>query len=361
MSDQDDDVERELEPTQRKLDEARKTGDVPRSMELTSAAVYAGLVLALLVTGQTAIERAGAAGATLLGQSDRLAPTFLQAGRAPTGGLLVAFAVPFVPIFFLPVLAALLSAAGQRSLIFSPDKLMPKLSRLSPIKTFGHKFGREGLFDFGKSFVKMIVICLLVIYLIVRHAPDLLLSLQLSPAQSTALLSKILMEFLMLALLTTLVFGGLDYGWQYFQHRRRNRMSRQEMVDEHKESDGDPHTKFHRRQRGREIAMNQMLQDVAKADVIVVNPTHYAVALKWKRGDKTAPICVAKGTDDMAARIRAKAAEAGIPIHRDPPTARAIHASVEIGAPIRPEHFKAAAAAIRFAEAMRKKARALRR
>ncbi len=121
--------------------------------------------------------------------------------------------------------------------------------------------------------------------------------------------------------------AGLDYGWQYLQHRRRNRMSRQEMVDEHKDSDGDPHMKGHRRQRGREIAMSQMLQDVAKADVIVVNPTHYAVALKWKRGDKTAPICLAKGVDDVAARIREKAAEVGIPIHRDPPTARAIYAS----------------------------------
>jgi flagellar biosynthetic protein FlhB len=361
MSGQDDDTERELEPTQRKLDDARNKGDVPRSAELTTAAVYAGLVLALLVTGRDAVERAGSAGATLIGQSERLAPSFLAAGRAPAAGLLTDFALPFLPLFFLPVIAALLSAAGQRSLIFSPDKLMPKLSRLSPIKTFGQKFGREGLFDFGKSFVKMIVICVLVVYLIARHAPDLLLSLHLSPGQSTALLSKILLEFLMLALLITLVFGGLDYGWQFLQHRRRNRMSRQEMVDEHKESDGDPHMKFHRRQRGREIEMNQMLQDVATADVIVVNPTHYAVALKWKRGDKTAPICVAKGVDDIAARIRAKAAEAGIPIHRDPPTARAIHASVEIGAPIRPEHFKAVAAAIRFAEAMRKKARALRR
>ena len=107
MSDKDDDIERELEPSQRKLDEARKTGDVPRSIELTTAAVYGGLVLALLVTGQTAVERAGSAGATLLGQSDRLAPAFLEAGRAPAAGLLADFALPFVPIFFLPVIAAL--------------------------------------------------------------------------------------------------------------------------------------------------------------------------------------------------------------------------------------------------------------
>ena len=103
-----------------------------------------------------------------------------------------------------------------------------------------------------------------------------------------------------------------------------------------------------------------MLAEVAKADVIVVNPTHYAVALQWKRGDKSAPICLAKGVDDKATRIREKAAEAGIPIHRDPPTARAIYGSVEVGQPIQHEHFKAVAAAIRFAEAMRKKAKARR-
>jgi flagellar biosynthesis protein FlhB len=100
---------------------------------------------------------------------------------------------------------------------------------------------------------------------------------------------------------------------------------------------------------------------VAKADVIIVNPTHYAVALKWKRGDRNPPLLLAKGVDDVAARIREKASELGIPIHRDPPTARAIFATVEVGSAIRPDQFKPVAAAIRFAEAMRKKARAVRR
>ena len=164
-----------------------------------------------------------------------------------------------------------------------------------------------------------------------------------------------------LAFLTSLVFGAADYGWQWLQHRRRNMMTRQEMVEEQKESEGDPHTKGQRQQKGRQIAMAQMLQDVAKADVVLVNPTHYAVALKWRRGDRSAPICVAKGVDDLAARIRAKAAEAGVPVHRDPPTARAVYATVEIGQPIRPEHYKSVAAAIRFAEAMRKRAKGMAR
>lgn len=361
MSGDDSDTEREHEPTQRKLDDARKKGDVPRSADLTTAGVYGGLVLALMVTGGQAVEQVGAAGVTLIGQSDRLAPMFLQAGRAPAAGLLSAFALPFLPMLALPMIAGILVVAAQRSWIFAPDKLAPKLSRINPIKSFSQKFGREGLFEFGKSFAKMGVVCLLVAILVSRHAPQMLISLQLSPGQSILLLAQILIEFLMLALLSTGVFGGLDFGWQYFQHRRRNRMSWQEVIEEHKESDGDPHVKWHRRQRGREIAMSQMLQDVASADVIVVNPTHYAVALKWRRGDKNAPICVAKGVDDLAARIREKAAEVGIPIHRDAPTARAIYAAVEVGAPIRPEHFKAVAAAVRFAEAMRKKARQLRK
>ncbi len=356
-----DDTEREHEPSQKRLDDARKRGDIPRSADLNAAAVYAGLVVAIFIAGNVAVQRMGSAGMTLLGQADRLAPAFLRAGRAPAAGLLADFALPFLPLLILPMIAALLSMAGQRSLIFSPDKLVPKLSRISMLTSFGQKFGRDGLFAFGKSVTKLLVVCVLVGFLVSRHASDTIVALRLSPGQSISLLVQILMEFLVLALISTLAFGGADYGWQYLQHRRRNRMSRQEMVDEHKESDGDPHVKGHRRQRGREIAMSQMLRDVAQADVIVVNPTHYAVALKWKRGDRNAPICVAKGVDDIAARIREKAAEVGIPIHRDPPTARAIHASVEVGAPIRPEHFKAVAAAIRFAETMRKKAKAAKR
>ena len=354
----DDDSEKTHDPTPRRLDEARKRGDVPRSADLTTAAVYGGLLLGVLVAGSLALQQAGSAGMVLIGQSDRLAPMILRAGRAPSAGIMAAFALPLLPLLGLPLVGAILSLVGQRGLILAPDKLLPKWSRISPLITFGQKFGREGLFAFGKSLAKLGVVCLLVGLMLPRHADGLLISLQMSPGQSTLLLLRILVEFLFLALISTLVFGGLDYGWQYLQHRRRNRMSRQDMVEENRDSEGDPHMKGHRRQRGREIALSRMLLDVARADVVVVNPTHYAVALKWRRGDRSAPICLAKGVDDIAARIREKAAAAGVPIHRDPATARAIHASVEVGDPIRPEHFKAVAAAIRFAEAMRKRAKA---
>lgn len=157
--------------------------------------------------------------------------------------------------------------------------------------------------------------------------------------------------------LVAITIGILDIVWQRLNHIRKNRMSRQELIDEMKDAEGDPVTKQQRRARGISLAMNQMLADVPKADVVIVNPTHYAVALKWDASSRRAPVCVAKGTDEIAARIREIAAEHAVPIQRDPPTARALYAGVQIGDEIPRDHYRAVAAAIRFAEGLRKKAR----
>jgi flagellar biosynthesis protein FlhB len=193
-------------------------------------------------------------------------------------------------------------------------------------------------------------------FFIAARLPEILTTMALDPGMAMSVLLKLATAFLMIVLLVNGVIGGIDFLWQRGEHVRKLRMSHKEMMDEFKESEGDPHVKQQRRQRGYDIAMNRMLADVPKADVVLVNPTHYAVALKWSRAKGTAPVCVAKGVDEIAARIREAAAEAGVPIHRDAPTARALHATVEIGEEVRPEHYQAVAAAIRFAEAMRKKA-----
>lgn len=353
MSEADDD--KQHEPSQRKLDEARKRGEVPRSAELASAAGYGGLLLAMGIAGLWTLEGVGSAGAVLIGQADRLAPGLADAPQAPFGGALAAMGLAVLPLFALPAAAALAAIVAQRALIFAPDKLVMKLNRISPLTSAKQKFGRDGLFDFGKSALKMVVVGGLLAWQLARHAPDLFVSLQLTPAQSTAIMMQTVLGFVFIVTLFSAAVGGLDYFWQRSRHLQRNRMSRQEMTDETKDSEGDPHVKGQRRQRAQEIALNRMLQDVAKADVVIVNPTHYAVALRWKRSDRHAPICVAKGVDEVAARIRERASLAGVPLHRDPPTARALHASVGIGEPIRPDHFRAVAAAIRFSEAMRKR------
>ena len=357
MSGEDDDAEKSHEPSQKRLDEARKRGDVPRSLDLSTAAVYGGAALAMTVSGRYALDRFGATAVAMIEQSDRMAHDLITSAHAPMMGLFASFAVPLLPLLLLPMGAAVFSIAIQRGFMIAPERILPKWSRISPLTSLRQKFGREGLFSFGKSLLKLIVVCVLIVGMVPQYADALLMSPRFSAGQTGLLMMQIILQFLFLAFLASLAFGALDYGWQWLQHRRRNMMTRQEMVEEHRDAEGDPHMKGHRRQKGREIALSQMLQDVARADVVLVNPTHYAVALKWRRGDKSAPICLAKGIDEVAARIREKAAEAGVPIHRDPPTARAIYATVEVGHPIRREHYKSVAAAIRFAEALRKRAR----
>lgn len=353
----EDDSDKQHEPTQKRLDDARQRGEVARSQDLLTAAAVAGFVLTGMGLGSQALMQSGAAAMVLIDQSDSLAATMAQGGRPILMQSLTAVIYPLLPFFLAPAITVIAVLFATKGFVFSPEKLMPKLSRISPLSTAKQKFGLDGLVEFGKSAVKLMLVSVLIGWFLVARAPAILHSLALSPAMSTVLMLQLLSEFLLLALMVLAVMGGLDYFWQHFRHLQRNRMSRKDMTDEMKESEGDPHLKGKRRQRAQEIATNQMLSDVAGADVIIVNPTHYAVALKWKRGARTAPICVAKGVDDIAARIREKAAEAGVPLHSDPPTARAIYATVDIGAPIHADHFKAVAAAIRFAEAMRARAR----
>lgn len=222
---------------------------------------------------------------------------------------------------------------------------------------FANKFGRAGLFEFAKSSAKLTIYSVILGVFLVFQSTAILGTLYYSPAIATAELLRLSLLLMSVVLVVALVLGGIDLVWQRAEHVRKNRMSRKEITDEVKESEGDPTMKQQRRQRGVTLAMNQMLADVPKADVVIVNPTHYAVALKWDRLTGRAPVCVAKGVDLVAGRIRDCAREAGVPVHSDPPTARALHAAIEVGEEIQTEHYKAVAAAIRFAEQIRRKAR----
>ncbi|ABN78083.1 flagellar type III secretion system protein FlhB [Cereibacter sphaeroides] len=349
------------EPSQRKLEEARRKGEVPRSQDLVTAAAYAGLLAAAMTLGDRVLQRTGEIGSTLLGQADRLSTLFSGQAQAPVGGLLAAAVSAVLPLFLLPALAAGGALLAQRSLVVAPSKLAPRLERISPLAGLRNRFGRAALVDFLKSFVKLLLVGLLLAFFILRRSDDILGLLWMEPKIALGTMFALLLQFLLLVVILSVAVGLVDYLWQRFEHLRRNRMSRQELVEEAKDAEGDPHVKAQRRRRAVEIATNRMLQDVAKADVVVVNPTHYAVALRWKRGDKRAPVCVAKGVDEVAARIRERAIEAGVPIHRDPPAARALHAMVQIGEEIRPEHYQAVAAAVRFAETIRRKMKGRRR
>ncbi|MDP3193993.1 flagellar biosynthesis protein FlhB [Tabrizicola sp.] len=357
MSGQEDEADKEHEASQQKLDRARKDGDIPKSVDLQTAVATGGFLLALFTFGAWAVQRSGSAGMVLLDQADRLSSLVMAGGSGPVAGILLAVAGPPLALLVLAPVLVLTLLVATRGFVVAPSKLAPKLSRISPIATAGQKFGVDGLVEFAKSAVKLCFVSLILYYFLAARLEEILASLYLTPAMSGALMARMTLHFLAIVFVIQLVVGGVDFIWQNFQHRQRQRMSRKEMMDEYKESEGDPHLKAARRQRAQEVATNNMLSDVATANVVVVNPTHYAVALRWDRAKGGAPVCVAKGVDEIAHKIRERAAEHGVPIHSDPPTARAIHATVEVGQEIRVEQYRAVAAAIRFAETMRKRAR----
>jgi flagellar biosynthetic protein FlhB len=357
MSDGDE-GDKQFDPTQKRLDDARKKGDIVKSNDLITAAGYGGFVLAAIALGSSSLMALGETLSVLLDQSAAISFDIFAGGGGPAvGGLLLDVGTALLPWFGLPAALAALAILGQRGLVFAPTKLAPKLSRISPLSNAKNKFGRSGLFEFLKSFTKLVIYSVVLGVYLARHLPDLIGTLYLDAGQIGVELARLSLGLLFIVLVIATSLGVLDYVFQQAEHTRKNRMSRKEVMDEMKESDGDPAMKHQRRQKAVSIAMNQMLAEVPTADVVIVNPTHYAVALKWDKAGGRAPVCVAKGVDEVAAKIREIASENAIPLRSDPPTARAVFATVEIGEEIRPDHYAAVAAAIRFAEAIRQKAR----
>lgn len=358
MSGGDEAADKPHEASPRKLDEARRRGELPRTADLTATAAMAGFAALALLPGGWAPERLALLGRGLLDGADGWAAALFGGGVAPAGAILGALGAALAPVALIPAALVLALLVALRGLVLAPARLEPKVSRLSPIANARQKFGPSGLFEFGKSALKLLVYGTVLALFLTARLPRLMTAIGQSPGQATALMLELTVQFLLLIVVIMAVLGTADHLFQVFDHRRRQRMTDHELRDELKSAEGDPHLKQARRSRGQSIATNRMLADVPRASVVIVNPAHYAVALRWAPGSAGAPVCVAKGVDEVAAAIRARAAAAGVPIRADPPTARALHATVRIGDEVSPDHYAPVAAAIRFAEAMRLKARA---
>lgn len=358
MEQQSDNASKAFEPTQNKLNEARKKGETARSSDLNTSASYAGFLVAALLGGAASIETLGTAMSTLLDQAVPISGDIFEgSGDSYLTGILQFLLSGLAVWFLLPAGCALLSVLAQRSLVFAPSKLAPKASRISIVQNAKNKFGASGIFEFSKSFVKLLLFSILLVIYLTSRMPEMTGTLSASPGIVARFFAKILVEFLFIVVLISAAIGAVDYAWQYFDHIKRNRMTHKEIRDENKEQEGDPYLKNERRQRGTAIAKQQIATSVSTADVVIVNPTHYAVALQWSREPGTAPCCVAKGVDHTAQSIKEAAMAHDVPIRSDPPTARALYATTDIGAEIDPKHYQAVATAIRFAETMKQKAR----
>ncbi len=355
---EDESEEKTHEATPQKLEKARKKGDIAKSMDVSAAAAYLGLLVAIYFSGVKGIGGALQSLTVFFSHADTLSGVVLGAGGGDMVLSILSKTIKAVaPLLLLPMIAALLSLVVQRAFIFAPEKVLPKLNRVSIIEGAKNKFGSNGMVQFLKTLVKMLAVGIGVGIYLRKHSDEIIGSLRGEPIAVVGLMDKILIDILILTCGIAIIIALVDVVWQKYHHLQKQRMSHKELKDEAKESEGDPHMKSKRRMRAQEIATNQMMHDVPRADVIVVNPTHYAVALEWTRSPGSAPKCIAKGVDDVARRIREIGMDSGVPIHSDPPTARAIHASVEVGQEIHPDHYRAIVAALQFADAMRRKAK----
>ncbi|MEO0819209.1 MAG: flagellar type III secretion system protein FlhB [Pseudomonadota bacterium] len=358
MSDAEDEgQEKSHEPTERRLDEARRKGDVARSMDAQSALAYVGLFAALAVGGSAGAEAVGEVLATALARPAMLAAGAMDGGGgAFVAGLAGRLFAAIWPLLLAPAALILAYLAVTRGIVFAPGKISPKLSRISPIENAKNKYGIRGLVEFAKSTLKLMLLLGVLTLVLYRLSDDLVQSVHVEARLMGGLLAGQLNAMLTGTLVVAAILGLADFFWQRHSHRKQLRMTYEDLRKEQKESEGDPYMRANRRERAKAIATNRMLEAVPDAKVVITNPIHFAVALAWDREAGTAPRCVAKGVDEMALIIRERAEAAGVPVHEDPATARALHAGVEIGQDIPPEQYRAVAAAILFADEMRRKA-----
>jgi flagellar biosynthetic protein FlhB len=353
--DQDSAQDRSLEATAHKLDQARRRGEVPQSRDFTTFGLYVGLLVALAGFAGEMVVDLGAALVPFLEQPDQLlALETPDALIGLVGGAALDALAGIAPVLLLPALGVVLALIAQQAFVFAGERVRPKWSRLSLVGNAKQRFGPKGLVEFTKTLVKLLAVTVLVGW-VVWSSIEQILVLSLGDVRALAPgLLEMTQRILLPLLALSAVIAAADYLWQRYDHLKRQRMSHQELKEEHKHTDVDPHLKQSRRERAVAIATNRMLRDVPTADVVVTNPTHFAVALRWDRARVgSAPHCVAKGVDEIARRIRQIAQEHGVVTFEDRQLARSLHDLVEIGEEIRIEHYRAVAAALNYAARQR--------
>ena len=326
---EDEGMERTERPTSKRLEEARKNGQVPRSPELTTAAVVliAGAGLHFLGHGLGSslfqMMRANLALARdqALDESQVISMFAASAQHA---------IVACAPIFGLTLLAALLAPMAIGGWNLSFGVLAPDFTRLSPLAGFGRMFSLRGAVELVKAFAKFLLIALIAVIFLWMKRTELLELGSESTAASIGHAITLSGHALLACAGGLVLIAAVDVPWQIFQYMKQLRMTRQEVRDELKESEGNPEVKGKIRQLQQEVARRRMMQEVPKADVVVTNPTHYAVALRYDDKRMRAPIVVAKGADAVAARIREVAAENNVPLFEAPPLARALFRAVDL-------------------------------
>lgn len=348
MAEERDESQQTEQPTAKRLEEAREHGDIVKSPEVSTFILLLGGTFAIMMFGGQATRGFATALRVFIEQPDQIAVSSSADVMVLARQVVTIMAQVLAPVFGVMVIAALAGHVLQARPSITFEKLKPDFAKLSLISGLKRMFGIEGLSNLVKGLLKIGVVGFAVWTQVWPERTMLESVMTQSPMGIVGDMSHLLYKVLMAALAALAMIAAADYMLQRYRFMQRNKMSKQEIKEEYKQNEGDPQIKAKIRQIRQERAKKRMIAAVPEATVIITNPTHYAIALKYESGKMAAPICVAKGVDALALKIREVAKENDVPIVENPPLARALHATVEVDEQVPQEHFKAVAQVIGY-------------
>ncbi|MBQ3902212.1 MAG: flagellar biosynthesis protein FlhB [Lachnospiraceae bacterium] len=341
--------EKTEEPTAKKLSDTRKKGQVAKSQELAHSFELLALFIMLRIFGSLTRDRlwniVGWSYGTMINEvvnTSRSGITVLTASQVFDQGIITVIlaALPFMIGGFI---VAFFGNALQFKFKISTEPLKPKLSKFNPINGLKRMFSKQQLFNLFLSIVKIAMIFVIAYSYLVGRLNELFILYELDIRQSIALVVDMVIDLGLRISLVYIIIGFADFVFQRWKFKQDVKMTKQEVKDEYKEQEGDPAVKGKQKQRMREASMRRMMNAVPTADVVITNPTHIAVAIKYDADAASAPILVAKGEEYLAQKIKDAAREAGVTIVENKPLARAIYTTVDIDQEIPPELYQAVA------------------
>jgi flagellar biosynthesis protein FlhB len=347
MAEQQDDASKTEEPTPKRLQTAREKGQVTVSQEVKNWAMLLGAAFGLAVLAP-GIMHGVTATAFKFVESPHAISLDVENMQEALSGLLLDIGWAVAPIVGLMVVLAIVANVGQVGFLWAPTKIAPQLQKISLINGVQRLFSMRTVVEFLKGLAKLVAVAAVAFGLVFSAMNDieLISSFSLGQILDRIQLVAILLTAGTVAVMT--VVAALDYAFQRRSFIKQMRMTKQEVRDEHKQAEGDPQIKARIRRLRMERAQKRMMAAVPEADVVITNPTHFAVALAYEMETMSAPRLVAKGADVLAQRIREIAEENQVPLVENPPLARALYASVELDQEIPPEHYQAVAQVIGY-------------
>lgn len=326
---QDDGQERTEQATPKRLDDARRKGQIARSREMNTMAMMILGAVGLLATGPHMVTQMGEI--MRLGFQVKRTAVFDPGAMLDVLGLAIMHGVQLVmPFLMIMLVTAIIAPTALGGWSFSVEAMSPKLEKLNPLKGLKRLFALRGLMELFKALAKFLLIGTVGAVLLWKHMPEFFSLGYESVGQAIAHAGEILMWSFVVLSASLILIAAIDVPFQLWDHSKNLKMTRQEVKDEYKTTEGKPEVKAQIRRMQQELAQSRMMGEVPKADVVITNPTHFAVALKYDTANSSAPIVVAKGPDLIASQIRTVAVANDVPLFEAPPLARAIYYSTEI-------------------------------